>query len=161
MRALLALAVVLATGCGGFLNAQVHIERVCLTRADAVSIPALPEGGALTVSGVLTAPVVAGADVELRFDSLELRNPRGAPDFAFLEDAAVFAPQNQAAPLTTFERSAAPEPPAVRLSATPEAERAPAAGKIDYLLSVSVRALAAPVLADLEVCAQVEGSFAP
>lgn len=161
MRAFLALALLATSGCGNFLSVQVEIERLCLTRGDALAIPALPLGGALSLTGAISAPLSAATDVELRFDSLELRNLRGATDFSFLEDAAVFAPSDQAVPLSTFEHSPAGEPPAARLVATLEAQRAPADERLDYLLSVSVSALAAPVVADLEVCAQVVGHFSP
>ena len=139
---------------------QVEIERLCLTRADALTVPALPSGGALSVTGVISAPTSAGTDVELKFDSLELKNPRGAADFAFLDEAEVLTGEGAAAVrVASLERSRAGEPPAVRLVAKEESRSAPAEDSIDYLLSVSVTAVAAPVTADLEVCARVVGRY--
>lgn len=162
MRALLLSTLVLFTGCGGLLQVQVELERLCVTRADALSIPALPTGGALSVSGAISAPAGAGLDVELRFDSLELRNPRGAVDFAFLDDAALYdAGGGTPIPAAALRRSTAGEPPSVRLEAAPAPEgTAPGDDRFDYLLSVVVKALAAPVTADLEVCARVHGRYA-
>jgi hypothetical protein len=160
MRSLLLAGLVFFSGCGGsFFQVQVEIERLCVTRADALSIPALPIGGALSVTGAVSAPTNSGADLELRFDSLELRNLRGASDFAFLDDASIFSARDQAEPLASLERSAEGAPPAVRLVATPDAAEAPASDRFDYLLSVSVNPLAAPVTADVEVCARVLGRY--
>lgn len=162
MRALVLSAVVLFTGCGGLLQVQVEIERLCVTRGDALSIPALPTGGALSVSGAISAPAGGALDLELRFDSLELRNPRGAADFAFLGDAALYDDGRAVPiPVASLRRSGAGEPPSVRLEAAPAPEgTAPGDDRFDYLLSVVVNALAAPVTADLEVCARVHGRYA-
>jgi hypothetical protein len=159
MRSLLLLGFVLFSGCGGnaFFQVQVEVERLCVTRADALAIPALPVGGSISVTGAVSAPNNAGVDLELRFDSLELKHLRGAADFSFLDDAEVRS-HDGVVPVAQLRRSATGEAASVRLEAVPGAQQQ-ADDRFDYLLSVSVSALGAPVTADLEVCARVLGRY--
>jgi hypothetical protein len=162
-RAALLAALLALSGCGaGLFGVGLEVEQLCVRQSGAVALPALPIGGTFTIAGAIVGPADPGFELEVEFEFLELSQPQGAADFSFLTDASISAGADAVQPVAALEHSPAGAAPTVRLARL-EGDAAPGEGseRFDYLLSLTLSPTAAPVTADLEVCARVTGRYQP